>query len=166
MTDRLEVQAETIMMANARLDDVTEAFEAQAQESEANLQRTGAFWIEKLAAAREETGEASRLRAALVEAQVQREQDLQRTGAYWIGRVRDLKFALETAEEAGSSTTNGAEKADKAGAGEVSAEVQRLKNAHAAELAVAAHRAEVQLQSTAAFWIPRMSALKADAAKA
>ncbi len=57
LSERLEVQQETISMASARLDQLADALEAQAYKAEVELQKTSAFWIERLRESDEALGE-------------------------------------------------------------------------------------------------------------
>ena len=54
----IDVQTETITLANMRLDEVAAALEAQALSAEQQLQRTSAFWLDKLNGAKAEAAEA------------------------------------------------------------------------------------------------------------
>ena len=159
LTDRLEVQGETIMLANGRLDQVSAAFEAQTLKAEEELQRVSAFWLEKRAALKASADETSALREALDGAEVKREVDVQRVSAYWLDRVAALKAQLAAAAALtpeGSSAAAAPPSADAAAAW-LDAD---LAEKHAAELAAAALKAEIELQATSAFWIDRTRALK------
>ena len=84
---------------------------------------------------------------ALEEATLQREVDVQKVAAYWLDVVASLKAKLaETTSPAGAT---GAIEAAEARA------LEAEKATAAAEL-----KAEVQLQSTAAFWIARERAMR------
>ena len=193
LAERLDVQTETITLANMRLDEVAAALEAQALSAEQQLQRTSAFWLDKLNGAKAEAAEAVELREALEAAKMQREVDLQKTSAFWIEKVKRL---TADAEAAAAALGEGAADSEQQLVeelfmmrGQVSLLAQALESqalqaeqqlqrssafwidklkmekadATATAEAAAAMKAEQQLQATAAFWIEKLAAAKAEA---
>lgn len=179
LTERLEVQAETITLANGRLDEVAEALQSQALQAERQLQQTAAFWIQRVTAARLEAAEAPRLRAALSAAEqrlesatraqaLQAERALQSVAAFWIAREQQAKRGAASAAPTGpANPSEGAlpdGELEELAAREASARAQ--VKLLAAQLEARALQAERQLQSTGAFWIGQLATARAEAAAA
>ena len=144
ITDRLEVQAETIMLANTRLDEVAAALEAQAAKAEEQLQRTAAFWIERNAALK---AEAQSLREAFEAAK-------QEAGT---GKGKKQKSKAK-ADRDGKGSGEG----DGQAVAELRAELdEALLSLDAEKL-----KGERALQQTSAYWIDRLKSAKAKAAAA
>lgn len=161
ITDRLEVQAETIMLANTRLDEVGAALDAQALQAEEQLQRTAAFWIERNAQLKSKASQAEALRAALAAAELTRERDVQRTAAYWLDKLAAAR-ATAGATPSGSSG-NSAAAAPSAGAKAGVSDAALAKELEATQQALEAMtlQREVDVQKVSAFWLEKVNQLKA-----
>ena len=137
LTDRIEVQSETIMMASARLDDVADALEAQVLKAEVQLQKASAFWVHRLKAAKAES--AAELAQARQMASAQQSLAEERLAA--------LSSAAAAAPAVAAPVGTAAE-------AEL-AQLREVVSEQASLLASQARLAEVNLQRTAAFWVSR-----------
>lgn len=185
LTDRLEVQGETIVLANMRLDEVAVALDEQALKAEQQLQRTSAFWIEKLRESEsaavsmtigapspapptqeeeEDTTVAELMTEfadALEEATLLREVDVQKVAAYWLDKVAALKAELVSAREAVGTPGADVEGPNALEARVLSAESNVDLLAQALESKTL--QAEQELQKVSAFWIERLRAAEVQA---
>jgi len=160
----------------AALDEAQQALAVVTRQREVDVQKVGAFWLDKLQAARSETAAeapapaaavqdepstAERLRAQYEEqaatAALQAERQLQATSAFWVERAAALEERA-AASEARAATLEAA-----------LAEQAALAESHVAEAAAVSAlleerelRAERELQSTAAFWLERLRRSKLD----
>jgi len=136
--ERMEVQGETITLASGRLDELADAFEQQALTAEHNLQRTSAFWVEKLAQAR----------AAMPAAVAPSPPGAPPASAEPVASTADADrdMELERLQDVVRAQ----------------ADLLALQEEH---LTSATLKAEIELQSTAAFWVGRVQELEEQARK-
>lgn len=184
--EQMEVQTETISLANARLDEVLEAFERVELTAEVQLQRTSAFWLDKLAATKAEAAQVGPLREALAAMATQREVDVQKVTAFWLERLAVHEQAdTPAAAPASPAPPTPPAPTPAASADEMAASAQRslaelrltqltdaggvtsstinsreaaLLARHEAELAALRLTSETQLQQATAFWVDRCRA--------
>ncbi len=164
LSERMEVQSETIQIASGRLEELADAFEAQALQAERQLQSSAAFWVAKLS--RERAEHAAALGASQAAASAQR--------SLADDRLRQLSAPARTpaapvaaASPSDTPTSAVPSAGDRVRELEAFLELQsELVALQEVQLEEAARQRELDLQAVAAFWVTKTGGLREELTEA